>query len=119
MDDEKQLRRFRWGLLLAWSFPLVVLLTSVALILISASFRPGTTSLKAVAGHFSTEAFENFGIVTATSFQITAIILLVRSWPGGQSPFRAMMSLISIGCAALILFICGAAVWSRVHGILH
>lgn len=119
MDDEKQRRRFRWGLILSWSFPLVVLLTSVALMLVSVSFRPGTTNLTAVAGHFSTEAFANFGIVTATAFQITAIILLVRSWPGGQSPFRAMMALISIGCAVLILFICGAAVWSVVHRTLH
>jgi magnesium-transporting ATPase (P-type) len=117
MDPEPKRRQFRWGLLLAWSFPLVFLVTVVPLTLYQLS-QKRTTGLGAVAGGIS-ESLNNFGIVIAIVFQITAIVLLVRSWPGGQSPYRAMISLISMACAVLTLFICGAAVWSIVHRTLH
>lgn len=112
--DQKQRSRFRWGVLLAWSFPVVFVIVNIFIIIPLIS-RQRTTG--AVAGGVYA-AFEHFGIVIAIIFQITAIVLLIRAWPGGQSPGRTLICFVSICCALLILFICGAAVWSAVHRVL-
>jgi hypothetical protein len=115
--DDRQRRQFRWGVLLAWSFPVIFVVLTMVTVAREISTQK-TSGLGAVAGA-TTLAFTHFGIVTATVFQICAIVLLIRAWPGGQRPFRVVITLISLGCAVITLCVCGAATWFFVRRMLH
>jgi len=105
--DSRVRRQFLSGLILSWSFPVVVLATVVPLFL-----RERTTETGAVAGGLW-ESLVNFGLLAAIAFQVGAIILLLRVFRGGKSPLRGFFSVISICCASLVLVLCGAAFIER------
>jgi hypothetical protein len=104
MDDTKR-KGFLWGVLLACSPMLFVILTFSREI-----SRQKTSGLGAVAGGLS-EPFANFGFVAVVVSQVSAIILLVRASSEGQSPMRLLISGISICCAGFTLLICAFLIW--------
>jgi hypothetical protein len=105
--DNRVRRQFFSGLVLSWSFPIVILVTVVPLIL-----RERTSGTGAVAGGLW-ESLANFGLLAAIAFQVGALVLLFRVFRGGKSSLRGFLSVISICCAAIVLVLCGAAFIER------
>jgi hypothetical protein len=105
--DNRVRRQFLSGLVLSWSFPIVLLATLVPLFL-----RERTTGIGAVAGGLW-ESLVNFGLLAAIAFQVGAIILLFRVFRDGKSPLRGFLSVTSICCASIVLMLCGVAFVGR------
>ena len=108
MTTDNRVRcQFLSGLVLSWSFPIVILVTVVPLFL-----RERSSGMGAVAGGLW-ESLANFGLLAAIAFQVGAIILLFRVSREGKSLLRGFLSIISICCASIVLVLCGAAFIER------
>jgi hypothetical protein len=100
-------KRFLWGLALAWTpflfliIPLFSAFNGIA--------REKATGLAAVGGGL-VEFFSTFGLAATLVFEVAAIILLLRTFSGGR-PVRALFSVISICCSGFMLTILGLFLW--------
>jgi len=110
MNDVEK-RRFLWGVSLAWSPALLLLLTS--LLGVVNSFRgiseQKATGVVAVAGGLA-EFFMIFGTLVTLAFQVTAILLLFRGF-SRQHGYRSLLSVVSICLSVLMIFLLGTFVW--------
>jgi hypothetical protein len=105
LEDAKG-RRFKWGLLLAWS-PLVLVPGVIE------AFR-GVSEQKAVgmgaiAGAMAGE-YATFGVIVSVVFQVSAIVLLFRTF-SKEHFARGLFSVVSICCSGLMLFLSGLFLW--------
>ena len=107
LEDAKR-RRFRWGLLFAWGPPIFLLLPALVNFLRTISNQKAT-GMGAVAGGLG-EAFVNFGVIVALAFEVTAFVLLIRTFPRVRFA-RRLLSLLSLGCSAFTIFSVGIFVW--------
>jgi hypothetical protein len=101
-------RRFLWGVALAWLPFLAILLPAVM-----TSFRglsaEKATGLAAIAGGLG-EALATFGLGAALTFEIVALILLLRSL-SGSGPRRIFLSALSLGCSVFVLAVLAFFIW--------
>jgi|HubBroStandDraft_4_1064222.scaffolds.fasta_scaffold1620279_1 hypothetical protein len=101
-------RRFRWGLLLAWTpFVLVVVPgVSKAFRGVSEQSAVGVGAIAAaMAGSYAT-----FGLIVSLVFQVSAIVLLFRTF-SKEHFARGLVSVVSICCSGLTLFLSGLFLW--------
>jgi hypothetical protein len=114
MDPLKK-RRALWGVLLAWTpwLPIMIGLGS--------AFRgiaaEKATGLAAVAGGL-TETFVLFGLLTTFVFEVAAIILLVRAFEPGHW-LRSLFLAFSLCLSSLMLLLFGAFLWISWFRIRH
>lgn len=113
--DRLKKKRALWGVFLAWT-PWLPAIFGLGL-----AFRGvaagKATGLAAVAGGL-TETFLLFGLLVTVVFEVTAIILLIRSFEPGhwlQSLFLAFS--LCLSGAMLLLF--GAFLWSNWFQVHH
>jgi hypothetical protein len=102
-------RRFLWGVLLAWAPWLFVGILGLVNILKGISEQKAT-GLGAVAGGLA-EAFITFGLATTLVFEVSAIVLLVRTF-SRQHQLRSLSSVICICMSALMILLVGLFLWS-------
>jgi len=105
--DERAKKRFFWGVLLAW-IPALPLVFTFFLVFRDLS-TSHATGLAAVAGGLA-EAYATLGVGLTLVFEVAAVVLLVRSFSRGQL-MRSLITVVSLGCSALILFLFGIFVW--------
>ncbi len=101
-------RRFVWGMLLAWS-PIAFITSILLAMVVPTISSTKATGLGAVAGGF-TEAFFSLGVVVTVVFEITGLVLLVRSFSKGHYG-RAIVSIVSILCSGVMLSIFALVMW--------
>jgi hypothetical protein len=109
-DDIKR-KRFLWGVSLAWT-PFLFLIIPTVLGIFGALrgiAEEKATGLAAVAGGL-VEFFSTFGLAATLVFEVAAIILLLRAFSGGR-PVRALFSVISICCSGFMLTILSFFLW--------
>jgi hypothetical protein len=111
LPDNIKRKRFWWGVVLAW-IPFLFLAIPTAIGVFRA-FRgisqEKATGLGAVAGGMG-EIFSTFGLAAMVVSEVTAIILLLRSFSGDR-PKRAIVSALSICCSGFMLAIVGLFLW--------
>jgi hypothetical protein len=110
-DDIERRKRFLWGVCLAWT-PFLFLILPTAIGVFSAFrgiSREKATGLAAIAGGL-TEFFSTFGLAAILVFEVAAIILLLRAFSGSRT-LRAVFSVISICCSLFMLTISGLFLW--------
>jgi len=111
LADNIKRKRFWWGVVLAW-IPFFFLAIPTAIGVFRA-FRgisqEKATGLGAVAGGMG-EIFSTFGLAAMVVSEVTAIILLLRSFSGDR-PQRAIVSALSICCSGFMLAIVGLFLW--------
>ncbi len=100
--------RFLLGLLLTWVPSILAAIPGIVSAISSVSHQKAT-GLGAVAGGFS-EGFITFSLATVLVSQITAIVLLSRSFAGGGG-LRGCFSVLSICWSGLALVMLGSFVW--------
>lgn len=101
-------RAFWWGLLLAWAPPVFLLLPTLVDFLRTISNQKAT-GMGAVAGGIG-QAFVNFGVIVTLVVEVTAFVLLLRTFPKGHFA-RRFLSLLSLCCSAFTIFSVGLFVW--------
>ena len=106
--DEIKRKRFLWGVCLAWT-PFLFLIIHTAIDAFNGIAREKATGLAAVAGGLG-EYFSTFGLAAVLAFEVAAIILLLRAFSGAH-PMRALFSVISICCSGFMLAILGLFLW--------
>jgi hypothetical protein len=109
-DDIKR-KRFLWGVCLAWT-PFLFLIIPTAIGIFSAFrgiSREKATGLAVLAGGLA-EFFFTFGLAAILVLEVAAIILLLRTFSGGR-PVRALFSVISICCSGFMLTVLGLFPW--------
>src|ERR1017187_4999560 len=106
--DEIERKRFLWGVCLAWT-PFLFLIIHTAIDAFNGIAREKATGLAAVAGGL-VEFFSTFGLAAVLVFEVAAVILLLRTFSEGR-PVRALFSVISIGCSGFTLAILGLFLW--------
>ena len=109
--NEVEKRRFLWGVSLAWSPALPLLLIGVLGVI--NAFRgiseQKATGIVALAGGLA-EFFTIFGILVTLTFQVAAIVLLLRGF-SGRHGYRSLLSAVSICLSTLMIFLLGVFVW--------
>ncbi len=103
-SDDIKSKRFLWGVCLAWT-PFLFLVIPAAFVVLRGSVSEKATGLAAIAGGL-VEFFSTFGLAATLVFEVAAIILLLRAFSRGR-PAHALFSLISICCSGLMLTILG------------
>jgi hypothetical protein len=115
MDNDARRKWFVWGMLLAWT-PSVPLIFGVL-----DSLRRGSeqkaVGISAVAGGLA-EVYLTSGLILTFIFLVGAIVLLGRSFCRGHR-MRTILSVLSMGWSALILFILGLLVWMLLTQLPH
>ncbi len=104
--------RFLWGIGLAW-VPFLFFFVPAMLNAFRGIATNKATGMGAVAGGLA-EGLAVFGLVTIVAFEIAAVVLLARSFSRGQS-LRGFLSVVSIGCALLVLSVLGLMLWLVGH----
>lgn len=115
MHDEPLQRtrnRFFTGVLLAW-VPFFLFLVPALLNAFRGVASNKATGLGAVAGGF-TEGLAAFGFATLLFAEITAIVLLARTF-SKVSGFRSFLSVASVSCSLLMIALMGIFVWLIVY----
>jgi len=107
MDNDRKGRWFLWGMVLAW-IPSVPLIIGVLRSFLGISEQKAT-GLGAIAGGLS-EAYLTFGLILTFIFLVGALVLLSRSFSGGHR-VRTVLSVLSMGWSAFMLFIFGLLMW--------
>ena len=108
LPDNIKRKRFWWGVVLAW-IPFFFLAIPTAIGVFRVLSREKATGLGAVAGGMG-EIFSTFGLAAMVVSEVTAIILLLRSFSGDR-PQRAIVSALSICCSGFMLAIVGLFLW--------
>jgi hypothetical protein len=106
-DDIKR-KRFLWGVCLAWT-PFLFFIPAVTS-LFNGIAKEKATGLAAIAGGFR-EFFSTFGLAAVLTFEVAAVILLLRTFSGAR-PVRALFSVLSICCSGFMLLILGLYLWT-------
>lgn len=114
MDDLNK-RRFRWGVALAWA-PWIPTLIGFGYALISV-WAQKATGIGALAGGLG-ELFVVYGIAAILISQVTAIILLFRTFSPGHWA-RSWFSIFSICLSGLMLLLVGFFLWFSWFQIHH
>jgi hypothetical protein len=116
LDTEAKSRtRFFWGIGLAW-LPFLFFFVPAILNAFRGVVSNKATGLGAVAGGLA-EGLATFGLVAIVVSEIAAVVLLVRSFSGGR-PLHSFLSVLSIGCALLVVAVLGLMVWLVSHSPL-
>jgi hypothetical protein len=110
--DEPNKRRFLWGVLLAWT-PWIPILIGLG----HALMRQKATGIGAVAGGL-TELFVVWGIGAILIGQVVAIVLLLRAFSPGHW-MRSLFSVLSICLSGLMLVLVGLFLWLSWFRIHH
>ncbi|MFZ0774824.1 MAG: hypothetical protein WCA49_16800 [Candidatus Sulfotelmatobacter sp.] len=105
--DELKKKRFLWGVVLAWT-PWVPILVGLSHTLLGIS-KQKATGIGAVAGGV-TELFVVWGISAILIGQVTAIVLLLRAF-SRENWIRSLFSALSIGLSGLMLLLVGLFLW--------
>jgi len=114
MENDPKRKWFLWGMVLAWtpSIPIIIGVLD--------TFRgvseQRATGLGAVAG--LAEVYLTFGLILTFIYLVGAIVLLGRSFSGGHR-LRAILSVLSMGWSALMLFIFGLLMWLLLAQLPH
>jgi hypothetical protein len=114
MDNDPKRKWFLWGMVLAWtaSIPIIIGLLD--------SFRgvseQKATGLGAVAG--LADVYLTFGLILTFVFLVGAIVLLGRSFSRGHRT-RAILSVLSMGWSALMLFVFSLLMWLLLAPLTH
>jgi biopolymer transport protein ExbB/TolQ len=106
---ELEKRRFLWGILFAsapWLFGGILGVVNI----LKGISEQKATGLGAVAGGLA-EAFITFGLVTTLVFEVSAMVLLARTF-SRQHKLRSLSSVICICMSALMILLVGFFVWS-------
>jgi biopolymer transport protein ExbB/TolQ len=106
---EREKRLFLWGVLLAsapWLFGGIL----GAVNILKGVSEQKATGLGAVAGGLA-EAFITFGLVTTLVFEVSAIVLLARTF-SRQHQLRSLSSIVCICMSALMILLVGFFLWS-------
>src|ERR1039458_3056396 len=80
--DEIKRKRFLWGVCLAWT-PFLFLIIHTAIDAFNGIAREKATGLAAVAGGL-VEFFSTFGLAAVLVFEVAAVILLLRAFSEGR-----------------------------------
>lgn len=99
-------------MLLAW-IPIVVFMTPVVIGIVHALMEMATqkaTGLGVAVGGFN-QAFVLFGFLSMLAFQVAAIVLLARSFAGGNA-VRSVTAALSIVCSGLMIVLVGLSMWA-------
>jgi hypothetical protein len=107
VEDELKKRRFLWGVVLAWT-PWLPILIGLGHTLLGIS-RQKATGIGAVAGGV-TELFVVWGIAAILIGQVTAISFLFRAFSAGHW-MRSLLSVLSICLSGLMLILLGLFLW--------
>jgi hypothetical protein len=109
--DQIQRQRFVRGISLAW-IPFIFLVPGLA-----NAFRgiwtSKATGFGAVAGGIF-EALALFGFATLVVFQVTAVVLLIRSF-SKEHPFHGIVSVASLFCCGITLLLVVGSLWLTIH----
>jgi hypothetical protein len=107
MDNDSKRKRFIWGMILAW-IPCLPFIIGVL-----SSFRgiseQKATGLGAVTAGLS-EVYLTFGLILTFISLVAAIVLLSRSFSGGNG-MRTLFSVLSMCWSVFMLFVFGSSVW--------
>jgi hypothetical protein len=107
--DDIRRKRFLLGVCLAWT-PFLFLILFTAIDAFNGIAREKATGLAVVAAGFA-EFFSTFGLAAVLTFEVAAIILLLRTFSGAR-PVRALFSVLSICCSGFMLMILGLFLWA-------
>ena len=109
MELEK--KRFLWGVSLAWA-PWLPLLFGVILGLINAFKGISEQKATGISGLIGglVEGFATSGLVAVVVVEMSAIVLLVRSFCREQ-PLRSLFSALCICLSAFTIFLLGYCLW--------
>ena len=112
-------RRFRWGLLLAWS-PFIFLVFRTIAGFINA-FRgiseQQAMGIGAVAAGVA-ESFTTFGLFVTLVLEAAAIVLLLRTFSKDHFA-RSFLSVVSLCCSAFMIFSVGFFLWFFLSSYPH
>jgi hypothetical protein len=106
--EDARSRRFWWGLLLVW-VPFLLVIVPGLLNAFRGVSEQKAIGMGAIAG-ITAEYFATFGFLVSLVFQVTAIVLLLRTL-SKEHPARGLLSIISIGCSVFMLLLSGLYVW--------
>lgn len=104
--------RFVKGALLAW-VPIVLFLTPVIVSIVRTISTTKATGLGAVSGGLS-EALVIVGIFAMIATQVSAMLLLFRSFESGHT-MRGVLAVLTISASVLTLALMGVIVWMIVR----
>lgn len=101
--DQVKRKRLVWGVLFAWS-PLIVLASFSFHYAFRGFAEQKATGLGAVAGGLSEALALGFGVLGTIILEVSAIVLLFRSF--SKEHFgRTFLSVLSLGCCGLTLLL--------------
>jgi hypothetical protein len=104
MANDPKKRWFLWGMVLAWT-PSVPIIIEV----LDTLREKKATGLGAVAGGFA-EVYLTFGLILTFAFLVGGIVLLGKSF-SGEHRMRTLLSVVSMCWSASMLFIFGLLIW--------
>jgi hypothetical protein len=105
-------KTFVWGVVLAW-VPIAFFMVGFVRAFMELSAQK-TSGLGAVAGGLS-KVLATYGLLIGFASPILAIVLLIRVISQTRSASRTFVAVISLCGAAMVLLMCGAALWSVVR----
>ena len=107
-------KTFLWGVVLAW-VPIAFFMVGIVRAFMQVSAQK-TSGWVAVAGDFL-GVLVTYALLIGFASPILAIVLLIRVIRQTRSATRTFVAVISLCGAAMVLLMCGAALWSvaRLH----
>jgi hypothetical protein len=107
MESDLKQKGFVWGTVLAWA-PWVPMIIGLAFVFRGVS-NSKATGLGAMAGSLA-EAYVWFGLVSAVICEVSAMVLLFRTFSRGHAA-RTALSTLSICMSILMIPLLGLSLW--------
>jgi hypothetical protein len=107
MEDDLRHKRFLWGVVLAWS-PWVPMMIGLSY-LFRGMWNSKATGVAAVAGGFA-EGYVLVGLAATLICEVGAMALLFRAFARGHG-VRSVFSVLSIGVSGLMILLFTLSLW--------